>query len=259
MPKITLVGQKKEKQDSEKNYTKIKLMIFFVPIVIIVIIFSIKTFLGPFYPPYLAFISEDQPVEYTTFIVYIITFIISILVANSLRKLKKRWAAISFFIIAFVFIFIAIEEISWGQRILGFETWGIFSESTQGEVNIHDLRFFEYFEDPSFIVVGFLGGLLWIIFLKSSNNNYYTFKTFFVPRWYLMTYFIPVAIFYLILNLAPPEVTSFEGLVKWNFLYPRDQEPFELILALGFLGFVLGNYIKLRHIFRKEDSTKTEQ
>ena len=237
---------KRESQVPQKNFKKIKLMVFFFPIVMISGILSIKTFLSPIYLPYIIFISEDGPVEVLTFIVYIITFIVSILVANSLRKVKRKRAATLFFIIAFVFILIALEEISWGQRIIGFETSGIFSESTQGEVNIHDLRPIEYFEDPSFIVVGFVGGLLWILFLKSPNTNNSSFKTFFVPRWYLMTYFIPVAIFYILLNLAPPEVTV-NG-ISWNFLFPKDQEPFELLLALGFFGFVLSNYIRLRHM-----------
>ena len=237
---------KREIQVSPQNSPKIKLMVFFVPIIIISIILSIKTFLSPIYLPYIIFISEDGPVEYLTFIVYIITFIISILVANSLRKLKRKRAATLFFIISFVFLLIAIEEVSWGQRMVGFETSGIFSESTQGEFNIHDLRPFEYFEDPAFIVVGFVGGLLWIVFLKSSKEKFPSFKTFFVPGWYLMTYFIPVAIFYVILNLATPEVTV-QG-ISWGFLFPKDQEPFELILAFGFLGFVLSDYIKLRRM-----------
>ena len=245
-----LAKKKKSTKDKiqipQKNFRKFKLTVFFVPIIIITIILAIKIFVSPIYLPYLNFISEDGPVEYLTFIVFIITFIVSILVANSLRKLKKRLASISFFIIAFVFIFVAIEEISWGQRIFGFETSGIFSESTQGEVSIHDLRPIEYFEDPSFIVVGFVGGFLWILFLKSSKDNSSSFKTFFVPPWYLMTFFIPVSIFYIVLNLAPPEVTT-QG-ISWGFLFPKDQEPFELILSLGLLGFVFSNYIKLRQM-----------
>lgn len=202
--------------------------------------------MSPIYRPYIHFISEDGPVEYLTFFVYAITFIVSILVAKSLRKSKLKREAILFFIIAFVFMFIAIEEISWGQRIFGFETSGIFSESTQGEINIHDLRPFEYFEDPSFIIIGFVGSVLWIVFLKSSKEKFRSFKSFFVPGWYLMTYFIPVAIFYVVLNLAPPEVTVQN--ISWGFLFPKDQEPFELILALGFFGFVLSNYIQLRRV-----------
>jgi len=237
---------KRENQVPQKNFRKIKLTVFFIPIIIIVVILSIKTFLGPIYPPYISFISEDGPVEYLTFIVYIITFIVSMLVANSLRKLKRKRSAILFFIFAFMFILIAIEEVSWGQRIFGFETSGIFLDSTQGEVNIHDLKPFEYFEDPSFIFVGLVGGLLWILFLKSSKDNSSSFKTFFVPPWYLMTFFIPVSIFYIVLNLAPPEVTTQE--ISWGFLFPKDQEPFELILSLGLLGYVFSNYIKLRQM-----------
>jgi len=246
-----LAKKKKSTKDKiqipQKNFRKFKLTVFFVPIIIITIILAVKIFVSPIYLPYIIFISEDGPVENLTFIVYILSFIVSILVSNSLKKLKKRVAAISFFIIAFVFIFIAFEEISWGQRIFGFETFGIFSDSTQGEVNIHDLRPFGYFEDPSFIIVGFVGGLLWILFLKSSYDNSSSFRTFFVPRWYLMTYFIPVAIFYIVLNLAPVEITI-HGSISLGFLFQKDQEPFELILALGFLGFVLSNYIRLRQM-----------
>ena len=146
---------------------------------------------------------------------------------------------------ALVFIFIAIEEISWGQRILGLDLPEFFSESTQDEMNIHDLPAIAYFEDPSFIIAGFIGALLWIIFQKSTNTNLYSFKRFFVPRWYLMSYFLPVSIFYLILNLTPPEQISLQNLY-WNFTFQKEQEPFEFLLSLGFFGFILINYIRLR-------------
>lgn len=146
---------------------------------------------------------------------------------------------------ALVFIFIAIEEISWGQRILSLDTPEFFSESTQGEMNIHDLPAFAYFEDPMFIIAGLIGALLWIIFQKSKNTNLYSFKRFFVPRWYLMSYFLPVSIFYLILNLTPPEQISLQN-IYWNFTFQKDQEPFEFLLSLGFFGFILINYIRLR-------------
>jgi len=146
---------------------------------------------------------------------------------------------------AIVFIFIAIEEISWGQRILGLDLPEFFSESTQNEMNIHDLPAFAYFEDPLFIIAGFIGALLWIIFQKSKNTNLYSFKRFFVPRWYLMSYFLPVSIFYLILNLTPPEQISLQNLY-WNFTFQKEQEPFEFLLSLGFFGYILINYICLR-------------
>jgi len=240
-------NSKRKNQVSRSPYRLIKLNLFFIPVVIISIILSIRTLLGPLYRPYIFFISEDGPFEFATFFVYLFTFIVSLLIGNSFRKSKRKSLAISFFILACVFILIALEEISWGQRILGFETTGIFSKSTQGEVSIHDLRPFADFEDIAFIVVGLSGGLLWVIFSKLNNIKFNTFKRFFVPSWYLMSYFIPVSIFYIILNLAPPDLSSLEG-IRGSFFFPKEQEPFEFFLSLGFLGFSLANYLRLRHM-----------
>ena len=44
--------------------------------------------------------------------------------------------------LALLFVFIAGEEISWGQRILGFGTPDALSGNMQGEANIHNLEIF---------------------------------------------------------------------------------------------------------------------
>ena len=244
---MTRKNSKGKNQISSGPYRLIKLYLFSIPIVIISIMLSIRTLLGSHYRPYIFLISEDGPFEFATFFVYLFTFIVSLLIANSFRKSKRKSLAISFFILACVFILIALEEISWGQRILSFETTGIFSKSTQGEVNIHDLRPFEYFEDPAFIVAGLSGGLLWVIFSKLNNTKFNTFKRFFVPRWYLMSYFIPVSIFYIILNLVYSDLLS-SVRIRVSFLVAHSQEPFEFLLSLGFLGFSLANYLRLQHM-----------
>lgn len=146
---------------------------------------------------------------------------------------------------ALVFIFIAMEEISWGQRIINLDLPEFFLESTQEEMNIHDLPVVAIFEDPMIIIAGLIGGLLWVIFQKSKNTNFYSFKRFFVPGWYLMSYFLPVSFFYFILNLTPPEQISLQGMY-WNFTFQKEQEPFEFLMSLGFFGFILVNYIRLR-------------
>jgi len=227
------------------NIKKTKLVIFFIPIILIILIIFTKITLGPANIPYIILISEDGPVEYATFIIYFVTFVFSLLSAKIFFKRGKKLYGFLYLAMAIVFIFIAIEEISWGQRILGLDLPEFFSESTQNEMNIHDLPAFAYFEDPLFIIAGFIGALLWIIFQKSKNTNLYSFKRFFVPRWYLMSYFLPVSIFYLILNLTPPEQISLQNLY-WNFTFQKEQEPFEFLLSLGFFGYILINYICLR-------------
>ncbi len=227
------------------NIKKTKLVIFFIPIILIIFIIITKITLGPANVPYLILISEDGPVEYATFIIYFVTIIFSLLSAKIFFKRGKKRYGFLYFAMALVFIFIAMEEISWGQRIINLDLPEFFLESTQEEMNIHDLPVVAIFEDPMIIIAGLIGGLLWVIFQKSKNTNFYSFKRFFVPGWYLMSYFLPVSIFYLMLNLTPPEQISLQGMY-WNFTFQKEQEPFEFLLSLGFFGFILVNYIRLR-------------
>jgi len=227
------------------NIKKTKLVIFFIPIILIIFIIITKITLGPANVPYLILISEDGPVEYATFIIYFVTIIFSLLSAKIFFKRGKKRYGFLYFAMALVFIFIAMEEISWGQRIINLDLPEFFLESTQEEMNIHDLPVVAIFEDPMIIVAGLIGGLLWVIFQKSKNTNFYSFKRFFVPGWYLMSYFLPVSFFYFILNLTPPEQISLQGMY-WNFTFQKEQEPFEFLMSLGFFGFILVNYIRLR-------------
>lgn len=227
------------------NIKKTKLVIFFIPIILIIFIIITKITLGPANVPYIILISEDGPVEYATFIIYFVTIIFSLLSAKIFFKRGKKSYGFLYFAMALVFIFIAMEEISWGQRIINLDLPEFFAESNQEEMNIHDLPVVAIFEDPMIIIAGLIGGLLWVIFQKSKNTNFYSFKRFFVPGWYLMSYFLPVSFFYFILNLTPPEQISLQGMY-WNFTFQKEQEPFEFLMSLGFFGFILVNYIRLR-------------
>ena len=69
----------------------------------------------------------------------------------------KRLAALG---LAIVFFFGAGEEISWGQRVLGFETPQELSEANaQDETNVHNLKVFD-----GFLTVERLFQLFWIVF-----------------------------------------------------------------------------------------------
>jgi hypothetical protein len=234
---------------------KTKLVIFLIPFVIITAIVLTKVTLGPTFIPYINFISEDGPVEYATVLVYFFTFILSLLSAKIFFKNSQRCFGILYLAMAIFFIFVVFEEISWGQRILNITPSEFFLESTQDETNIHDLPPFSYIEDSSFVLAGFLGGLLWLIFLKSKSTNFFSFQRFFVPGWYMMSYFIPISIFYLILNLTPTEHISPIG-IRWNFLFEKEQEPFEFLLSLGFLGFIFTNYLRLKNAAMRPNNIK---
>jgi len=108
---------------------------------------------------YAKLISEDQWGEYSTFACFLIGGILlstlSLKTGDRIRKLV--WA-----IIGIVFLCVAFEEISWGQRIFNFPTPDFFlNQNMQKETTIHNLEFFEYF-DLCKIISGLV--LIWIGF-----------------------------------------------------------------------------------------------
>lgn len=84
--------------------------------------------------------AEDGPVEYATAIFLLTSSIILALHARSLAARALRGAAILTALYALLFFFAAGEEVSWGQRIVGWESGEFFQENNkQFETNIHNL------------------------------------------------------------------------------------------------------------------------
>ncbi len=86
----------------------------------------------------------------TTAILFLILFFQKNSFANSddVRYFDRIPKRIWFFLLALVFIFMFGEEISWGQRILGFETPEAIKENNmQGEFNFHNHRLLHLFDE----------------------------------------------------------------------------------------------------------------
>ncbi|WP_207535252.1 hypothetical protein [Desertivirga arenae] len=83
-------------------------------------------------------ISEDQVVEWGTFAFLMLSGCISLALAIKHWNLFHQYHY--FFIAFFLFNFLAgFEEISWGQRVIGMETTGVFHQySDQNEINLHN-------------------------------------------------------------------------------------------------------------------------
>lgn len=78
---------------------------------------------------------EDLFGEWTQFWLFVITFIVS----AKLVLLKSRYR-ITFLLLALACFYVAMEEISWGQRVFNIETPDFFKEhNLQGETNLHNL------------------------------------------------------------------------------------------------------------------------
>jgi len=239
--------------------TTFKKIIFFVPIVAIFLIVVTKLLFGIDDLIYFLITKEDGPIEYATAIAYFISFIFSVLICRYFKQRKKFF--VLFLILGAGFLFIVLEEISWGQRIIDFSLPDWFPKNTQRETTIHNLESLIQYRHASFMVVAFIGSFTWFIlpkiynrFFKIPGKNYKAFLRYAVPSKYLMSYFFPIFLLWLMWDLTPSDFRSDDDNIRWNFFVWYDSEPLELILSIGILLFVLYSYIKLRVDFSNEYS-----
>ncbi|GAW34423.1 hypothetical protein RA2_01471 [Roseovarius sp. A-2] len=86
------------------------------------------------------FAAEDGPLEWVTVAGLLATAIALIRSAMFLRRRNRRGAALACGVYALLFVFAAGEEISWGQRLFGWEPGDFFLEkNAQQETNLHNL------------------------------------------------------------------------------------------------------------------------
>jgi hypothetical protein len=91
---------------------------------------------------------EDGVVEYIGAALFFLASVLYFLLyKNSRLHSKLEWLPVKgnvfYFLLAVAFLFVGMEEISWGQRIIGFETPGAIREmNAQSEFNLHNLDIF---------------------------------------------------------------------------------------------------------------------
>jgi hypothetical protein len=126
-------------------------------------------------------------------------------------------------------------------KILMFGIPGSFKKhNVQGEFTIHNLDAIQYpLLIPMYIVVGFYGSFAWMALRRLRPGIREAFG-WFIPDWFLATGFLPVFVVYSYFRIGVytywHRIAAFPigGFVVW-----RDQEPAELLSALGFLWFTL--------------------
>ena len=88
-------------------------------------------------PWYRAVLDEDGPVENLTPVALIAVAVLAVCAARRFRR--RRWHPF-YLVLAALCVFGALDEISWGQRIVGFESPAFFKKySRQEETNVHNV------------------------------------------------------------------------------------------------------------------------
>ena len=133
---------------------------------------------------------EDGPLEWLQFAEYFISSLFGILIFFKSKKRKSINSFIWLIFSAFCF-FIAAEEISWGERIIGFSLNSLTEISIQSETNLHNLPFFHnYFLDPILIAIciffGWIGWRKWPYLNSIPSKNLSLF--FLITALYIFYY-----------------------------------------------------------------------
>ena len=185
--------------------------------------------------------------EYGTSLAYILAFVFALPVARYFYQTKQKRLGFFYYFMAGCFLFVGLEELSWGQHLLGWHSPSFFETyNSQQETTLHNLIWVNEYIDYGYWILGLVGGIAWLLIPRMKHwrlNVYYL-----IPDWYLSSFFFLVCYSYTIRAYDYyEEIQSFFQSVNLGFL-GQFILPFgefaELLLGLGFLFFVMALYVK---------------
>jgi hypothetical protein len=191
---------------------------------------------------FLVWIREDGFVEWLTFAELLAISAFSFFTSRALgRSDQGSTAKRVWLFLGFLFLFGAMEEISWGQRVFGIESpqW-FLKHNKQGETNVHNLLI--YGVNINKLVLGKILAILVGIYLLAVPPLYRFNEGFkdFVTRWgipiaqnyQILLCVIVIILAQLHLSLAKKAGELLEFSNSFLFLlilaHPYNQEPFSL-------------------------------
>jgi hypothetical protein len=206
---------------------------------IVPIVFAAFVALTAAYRPlYRAFINEDAIVEWAQFGVLVALVPAGFALAVRLWRRNERAFALIFAIAAVGAVFIAGEEISWGQRLLGWATpedLAVLNE--QGETNIHNIGNVLSFLNLGMFILTVVAGVMPFIWRWGSGGRARDVTaTILVPPLFLASSFLFAGAYRLARYSIFPEA---------GYVISRYGEVGELLLYGALLTFVILIYRKL--------------
>lgn len=200
---------------------------------------------------------EDGVFEYLSALAFFVGGVVLLKAAYSMFKtikLQARPEVKSMLVLVYCLAFgsgmllIAGEEISWGQRIIGFETPAAIADvNSQEETTLHnheDILPFVYYGYLLLAVYGVSAPLIKEAIRKSGSQfiekiaaksghkarDYRIFLDLVTPDWFLVPLFVPTLYY-----------ASYRLLLGWEYYgIGQWEETTEMFLALGLCGFAIG-------------------
>jgi hypothetical protein len=196
-----------------------KIVVFFPP----VFLASMMMIRFSMFPVYLHLVQEDNLFEILQFCLYLLAGITLLL--TLFTKASKTISLSTLYLLIFgaSLIFIATEEVSWGQRFFGWMSPAYFEQhNVQNETTLHNLDSIQPLVQWIYIGVGLILGLGWGLGRKMK----------WLPSHTLSGYFLPLSFVYILLQLGKP-FGILIGPDQLPLMIGRDQELVETLLAVG--------------------------
>lgn len=180
---------------------------------------------------YVAVTKEDGPVETLQVLLFLSASILSLAVARNLRRTGQTWLAIMYCGLGAGLLFVTGEEISWGQRIFGWDTPESLALNRQGESNIHNVPVIETAFRVAQVVLGAAGVVLPLLVAGLPPlARYRPTLSWLLPHFTMIPYWGILMVWRLFrMTVSPPPVYSY-GLIRFN-------EIVELVLAMALFMF----------------------
>ena len=219
------------------------LYLYVFPWVLTALLSGVKLRLGPTSDQWRYVSSEGGLSEYGTAIIYLLVPLFTYKIARHFWRHKSKIMGSFYFLFTAGSFFVGMEELSWGQKIIGFEEPKYWAENNvQSEFTFHNLAFYQNnFLHQSFLLAGFLGSFCWIALRywqkRQKRASSSIDLSYVLPDWPISSFFYPTLVYYFVFDY-----TDFRNRVE--FLHSADEEHCEFIMALGILLFVLINFFR---------------
>jgi hypothetical protein len=126
---------------------------------------------------------EDGYIEYISFLFIFIAALImldNVRLGNQCSGVHKRAMKYCFIFLGALLMIIAMEEISWGQRLIGYQTPEAFSQNWQREVNLHN--FHSWFAEILYYTIALCAFvLLPYALIANVSRRHYPLATILAP------------------------------------------------------------------------------
>lgn len=231
-----------------KNRKILQWLVFMFPGLFLLVLLKIK--FSP-QPTYYYLNRVNGVLDYFQFAFFLLSSIWSFRIAVDFIQSKRWLLGPAFLFIAFAFLFVAGEEIDWGQYIFNWKMSDYFKiHNTEQEMNIHNLDLIEPLLHYMYILVGLYGILGWLV-RKVKKKVTRSWIEWFIPDWYTSSYFIPLLLIYIYFAVGVyaynhhSNVFPIGPVIEW-----RDQEPCELMMAVGFFIFLVVKRMRQKEQFK---------